>query len=226
MSGWAQPGRVARPGPGRWQHGDAYVHDRGWQGGLAGAGATLSPQAAHPRPRPSRACTAVLPTQSRAGPVRAASGGAGSAADPRSPPLVAAPPPRLRLRPAVTGPSTCPPAGSPPRRGASRPPSPPRRARAAAAGHKGAVVAGKTPEPGSCSPPIRLQQVCSTRKTETRAGRGGGAAWPRRGPEESRARGSPLPIPRSSVHAGPHRKCVIVLSVVNILYSGFVKSYL
>lgn len=76
MSGWAQPGRVARPGPGRWQDGDAYVHDRGWQGGL-------SPQAAHPRPRPSRACTAVLPTQSRAGPARAASGGAGSAADPR-----------------------------------------------------------------------------------------------------------------------------------------------
>lgn len=188
MSGWAQPGRVARPGPGPWQDGDAYVHDRGWQGGL-------SPQAAHPRPRPSRACTAVLPTQSRAGPARAASGGAGSAADPRSPPLVDAPPPRLRLRPAVTGPSTCPPAGSPPRSGASCPPSPSRGARAAAAGHKGAVVAGTTPEPGSCSPPIRLQQVCSTRKTETRAGSGGGAAWPRRGPEESRARGQPLADP-------------------------------
>lgn len=127
MSGWAQPGRVARPGTGRWQHGDAYVHDRGWQGGLAGAGATLSPQAAHPRPRPSRACTAVLPTQSRAGPVRAASGGAGSAADPRSPPLVAAPPPRLRLRPAVTGPSTCHPRRESAAQGSERPaePSPP-----------------------------------------------------------------------------------------------------
>lgn len=55
MSGWAQPGRVARPGPGPWQDGNAYVHDRGWQrggetaaGGLAGARATLSPQSAHP----------------------------------------------------------------------------------------------------------------------------------------------------------------------------------
>lgn len=115
------------PGTGRWQHGDAYVHDRGWQGGLAGAGATLSPQTAHPRPRPSRPCTAVLPTQSRAGPVRAASGGAGSAADPRSPPLVAAPPPRLRLRPAVTGPSTCHPRRESAAQGSERPaePSPP-----------------------------------------------------------------------------------------------------
>lgn len=75
MSEWAQPGRVARPGPGPWQDDDAYVHDRGWQGGeetaaggLAGAGATLSLQSAHPRPRPSGAYTAALPTQSGAGP--------------------------------------------------------------------------------------------------------------------------------------------------------------
>lgn len=88
MSGWAQPGRVARPGPRPWQNGDAYVHDRGLQGGgemaaggLAGAGATLSLQSAHPRPRPSRSYNAAPPTQ-RSGPGVSGRPGAGSAAVP------------------------------------------------------------------------------------------------------------------------------------------------
>lgn len=96
MSGWAQPGRVARPGPGPWQDDDADVHDRGWQGGeeraaggLAGAGATLSLQSAHPRPRALERLHRSAADAERSGPGVSGRPGAGSAADPWS----------LRLRP-------------------------------------------------------------------------------------------------------------------------------
>lgn len=181
MNGWARPGRVARPGLGAWQDGDAYVHDRGWQGcgetaagGLAGAGATLFLKSAHPPAAALARLHRGAAGAERSGPGVSGRSGAGSAAVPGRRATAPAPPPLRGHR----GPHVSPRESG--ERGSWLPaeaPSPP-RARAAAAGHKGAVGAGTTPELGSCWPPIRLQQVCSTRKAETRAGSGGGAAWP------------------------------------------------
>lgn len=128
----------------------------------------------------------------QSGPGRAAGAGAGSAADPRSPPLAAAPPPRLRLRRAVTRPRTCPPE-SPPRRGASCLPVPPlphefgRRPRDT----KERWARGRRRSPGAA----RRQSACSKfaqlGRLKPEPGAGEGQLGPRRGPEESRAGGQP-----------------------------------
>lgn len=120
--------------------------------------------------------------------------------------LVAAPPPRLRLRSARTGARTCRPE-SPARGGAGcrpRPPEPGRRPRDT----KERWARGLRWSTGAASCQSACSKFAQLGRLKPEPGAGEGRPDPRPGPEESPARRQPPADPRSVAQAGLHRKCV------------------